>query len=81
MIKKMITAHKFFMKEGLDFVRVDPITYDEYTRGGNTVRIRNKGRIPLKSLLYSPIAYTKFMWYSFLDARLKAIELSQEGKK
>jgi len=71
MIKKFIRAHKFFMKEGLDFVRINPIIYESYIRNGVYIEIKNKGSILLKHKLYIPIAYLKFMYATMiLDSKL-----------
>lgn len=66
MIKKIIRLHKFFMKEGLDFVRINPIIYESYERNGVYVEIKNKGEITLKNKLYIPIAYIRFMYASLI---------------
>ena len=66
MIKKFIRAHKFFMKEGLDYIRINPILYESYIRNGVYVEIKNKGSISLKNKLYIPIAYIKFMYATMI---------------
>lgn len=66
MIKKFIRLHKFFMKEGLDFVRINPIIYESYERNGVYIEIKNKGKITLKNKLYIPIAYIRFIYASLI---------------
>lgn len=70
-LKKIVQDHKFFVRESRFFVgKLSNKLFNDEIKTGNLKRdeaLSNLYKIPLKSKLYYPIAYIKFMYYSITN--------------
>lgn len=71
-MKKLIEAHKFFIRESKLFVGKPKYDWiKEFEKNGTHGNLRHdvakNYKYDLKDKIYFPIAYVKFMWATLLD--------------